>query len=195
VSSAHSALAWFASACWCLHVAGALKHHFLEKDTVLWRHAAAGGTSRPSELTMRALVLGVAAALLIAPVAEARPYAVNKAASKLGFTGSMNGAAFNGTFSRWDATIDFDRRTCRSPRPSVTVDMSSATTGDGARDEALPSSDWFATSRHPRATFVTRSITRTGPNRYAAAGTLTIRACRGRWCCPSPLRSPETPRR
>ena len=124
---------------------------------------------------MRALVLGVAAALLIAPAAEARPYAVNKAASKLGFTGSMNGAAFNGTFSRWDATIDFDPANLPQSKASVTVDMSSAATGDGARDEALPSSDWFATSRHPRATFVTRSITRTGPNRYAAAGTLTIR--------------------
>lgn len=124
---------------------------------------------------MRSLVLGVAAALLIAPVAEARPYAVNKAASKLGFTGSMNGAAFNGTFRRWDATIDFDPANLARSKASVVVDMSSATTGDGARDEALPSSDWFATSRHPRATFVTRSITRTAPNRYAAAGTLTIR--------------------
>ena len=37
VSSAHSALAWFAVGLLVLHVAGALKHHFLEKDTVLWR--------------------------------------------------------------------------------------------------------------------------------------------------------------
>jgi cytochrome b561 len=37
VGAAHSALAWFAIGLLVLHVAGALKHHFLEKDTVLWR--------------------------------------------------------------------------------------------------------------------------------------------------------------
>ena len=37
VSAGHSALAWFAIALLVLHVAGALKHHFLNRDTVLWR--------------------------------------------------------------------------------------------------------------------------------------------------------------
>ena len=37
VRAGHSALAWFALALLVLHVAGALKHHFLNRDTVLWR--------------------------------------------------------------------------------------------------------------------------------------------------------------
>lgn len=37
VASMHSALAWFALGLLALHVAGALKHHFLDRDTVLWR--------------------------------------------------------------------------------------------------------------------------------------------------------------
>ena len=116
-----------------------------------------------------------AAAALFASVAEARPYVVDKSASRLGFTASMSGAAFQGSFRRWDAVIDFDPNNLPASRATVTVDMASAATGDGARDEALPSNDWFAAKKHPRATFVTRSITRTGPNRYAAAGTLTMR--------------------
>jgi polyisoprenoid-binding protein YceI len=40
--------------------------------------------------------------------------------------------------------------------------MTSADTGDSGRDESLPTGDWFATQRFPRATFVTRAITRTG---------------------------------
>ena len=116
-----------------------------------------------------------AVAVLAASAAQARPYMVDKSASRLGFTGAMSGAAFQGSFRRWDATIDFDPNNLPASRAVVIVDMTSAATGDGARDEALPSSDWFAAKTHPRATFVSRSITRTGPNRYAAAGTLTIR--------------------
>jgi polyisoprenoid-binding protein YceI len=118
-----------------------------------------------------ALVLGCLAPL----AAEARPYTVDKAASRLGFRGQMEGAAFQGTFSRWDAQIDFDARNLKTSRAVVTIETASARTGDAGRDEALPSSDWFAVGKFPRATFVTRSITAKGPGRYEAAGDLTIR--------------------
>jgi polyisoprenoid-binding protein YceI len=124
---------------------------------------------------MRTLALGLLAAAVIAPAAEARPWTVDKAASRLGFAASMNGDAFEGTFRRWDAVIVFDPANLKASRASVTVDMTSAVTGQSTRDEALPSGDWFAANRFPRATFVTRTITRTGPNRYSAAGDLTIR--------------------
>lgn len=127
---------------------------------------------------MRAFALGAAVAAVLAGPASARPYAVDKSASRLGFTGSMSGAAFTGTFRRWDAAIEFDPNNLPASRATVTVDMSSAVTGDGTRDEALPSSDWFAAKKFPRATFTTRAITRTGPNRYQAAGDLTIRGVR-----------------
>lgn len=127
---------------------------------------------------MRAFALGAAIAAVVAGPALARPYTVDKPASRLGFTGSMSGAPFQGTFRRWDAVINFDPANLSASRATVTVDMSSAATGDGTRDEALPSSDWFAAKRFPRATFVTRAITRTGPNRYQAAGDLTIRGVR-----------------
>lgn len=37
VESLHGALAWFTLGLLAMHVAGALKHHFLNRDTVLWR--------------------------------------------------------------------------------------------------------------------------------------------------------------
>lgn len=37
VARAHGALAWFALGLLALHVAGALKHHLLDRDPVLWR--------------------------------------------------------------------------------------------------------------------------------------------------------------
>ena len=126
--------------------------------------------------TLRAsFLLPAAAACLLAGAAEARPYAVDKAASRLGFRGSVEGAAFQGVFSRWDAQIDWDAKNLKASRAVVTIDMASARTNDDGRDEALPSSDWFAVRQFPRATFVTRSITAAGPGRYQAAGDLTIR--------------------
>lgn len=127
---------------------------------------------------MRAFVLGAVLAAVVAAPVSARPYTVDKSASKLGFTGSMSGAPFSGSFRRWDAAIEFDPDNLPASRATVTVDVSSALTGDKTRDEALPSSDWFAAKTHPRATFTTRAITRTGPNRYRAAGDLTLRGVR-----------------
>ena len=117
----------------------------------------------------------IAPVIAVAGAAEARPYAVDKAASRVGFRGTIEGGPFQGSFSRWDAQIDWDARNLKASRAVVTIDMASARTGNGDQDEALPSSDWFAVRQFPRATFVTRSITAAGPGRYQAAGDLTIR--------------------
>ena len=96
-------------------------------------------------------------------------------ASKLGFTGKMSGEAFNGVFRRWTAQIAFDPKNLAASKVAVTVDVASAATGDADRDQALPTDDWFAVGRFPRATFVTRSFNDLGGGRYQAVGDLTIR--------------------
>lgn len=127
---------------------------------------------------MRAIAL-TAVLMLAVPAGAQTPAApawtVDKAASRLGFRAAMNGAAFQGSFGRWDARINFDPANLKSSKVTATVDVASARTGDGGRDEALPSSDWFDAKRHPRATFTTRSITAAGPGKYVAAGDLTLR--------------------
>jgi len=127
---------------------------------------------------MRTLILGLALAAVAAAPAAARPYTVDKTASRLGFTVGVSGRPVDGTFRRWDAAIDFDPNDLPASRASVTVDVSSAATGDRSRDGTLAGPDWFGAGQHPRATFVTRAITRTGPNRYQAAGDLTIKGVR-----------------
>ena len=126
-------------------------------------------------MSLLKLLVPAAAACLIAGAVEARPYVVDKAASRLGFRVNVDGAPLNGAFARWDAQIDWDAKNLKTSRAVVTIDMASARTGEPNQDEALPSSDWFAVRQFPRATFVTRSITAKGPGRYEAAGDLTIR--------------------
>lgn len=123
---------------------------------------------------MRTL-LALAAGLALAPPALAREWTVDKAASRLGFQASMNGQAIPGHFRRYDTRIVFDPADLKAAQVTVTIDMSSAVTGDPTRDQALPSGDWFASARFARATFTTRSITARGPGAYVANGVLTIR--------------------
>ena len=130
---------------------------------------------------MRPLLFAAALTLAAAPVAAQAPspaapaWTVDKAASRVGFRASMSGAAFEGRFNRWDARIHFDPANLRGSRVTATIDVASAATGDGARDEALPSSDWFDARRHPRAVFTSTAITASGPGRYVAQGVLSLR--------------------
>lgn len=122
------------------------------------------------------LILLLAAAPAVASAQAAAPtWVPDKAASRVGFRAAMNGEGIDGRFSRWDAQIAFDPKNLAASRVTATIDLASAVTGDGARDEALPSSDWFDVRRHPRATFVTRRIRSTAPGRYVAEGDLTLR--------------------
>ena len=118
-----------------------------------------------------ALILGLPAAAAPASV----PHWTVDAGSRLGFTGKMSGEAFNGAFRRWTAQIAFDPKNLAGSRAEVSIDVASAATGDADRDEALPTADWFAAARFPRASFVTRGIRDVGGGRYQAIGDLTIR--------------------
>ena len=121
------------------------------------------------------LILGLA--VLAPPVQAAAParWTVDPAASKLGFQGKMNGDVFSGTFRRWTAAIAFDPRNLAASKAEVAIDVGSAATGDADRDQAMPTADWFAAQRFPKATFVTTSIKDLGGGKYQASGDLAIR--------------------
>lgn len=127
------------------------------------------------------LALGTALALLAIPAAAAAPgvsapaWTVDKAASTLGFEGVGDGAAFAGSFSGWNAAIHFDPAGLAASSAEVTIDTGSAKTGDAAKDDPLPTAQWFSTAAFPNATFATTSIKSSGGNAYVADGTLTIR--------------------
>ncbi len=94
---------------------------------------------------------------------------------RLGFTASWNGEAIDGRFSRWRAAIRFSPDDLPGSQIRVTVDLASADTGDGQRDDSLKSSDFFDTGAHPRAIFTARDVRHLGGDRYEARGTLDLR--------------------
>ncbi len=87
----------------------------------------------------------------------------------------MGGEAFSGVFRSWNADIRFDPADLAHSSVAVTVDVASANTANSDRDQALPTPAFFNASAFPKATYVARSFTAAGPNRYVAVGVLTLR--------------------
>jgi polyisoprenoid-binding protein YceI len=106
---------------------------------------------------------------------SATRWAVDKAASRVGFEAAMNGEGFTGTFKRYDAQINFDPKDLKGSKAVVSIDMTSAFTNEQTRDESLPTADWFNADKFPRATFVTTGFTSLGGGKYQAAGDLTLK--------------------
>lgn len=125
--------------------------------------------------TLRHLVAGAALALGLVGPALAANWTVDAAQSSLGFEASMNNTAFQGKFEDWRAEISFDPADLSTAKANVTINMSSARTGDATRDAALPNADWFDVSGFAEATFTTNAFRAMGGDAYEADGTLTLR--------------------
>jgi cytochrome b561 len=111
------------------------------------------------------------------PAADAAPsvWRVDRAASRIVFTGVHAGVPFEGRFSRWRADIRFDPNNLDQSRAVVTVETDSASDGVPVHDNTLPQAEWFDVANHPTAVFRTTSIRARGDGAYEARGTLTIK--------------------
>jgi cytochrome b561/polyisoprenoid-binding protein YceI len=95
--------------------------------------------------------------------------------STLGFATTWSGSAIEGRFDRWTADIRFSPEALDKSKVGVSIDLSSAVTGDPQRDQSMGGADWFDTASHPKATFTATRFEKTGTDRYVAHGQLTIR--------------------
>jgi polyisoprenoid-binding protein YceI len=113
-------------------------------------------------------------ALALPFAAAAADYAVQPAASTLGFSDTFQGEAFNGHFGQWTAAISYDPANLASSKFDVEVVLASVKTGDKDRDGALPGTDFFDAAKFPKAHFVSTGFHQNGA-RVIADGNLTLR--------------------
>jgi cytochrome b561/polyisoprenoid-binding protein YceI len=134
--------------------------------------AVAASTGAPATTTPVTAEAGAPAAdtALKDPVA----WAVAKS-STLGFTAEWSTEPLQGTFKRWTADILFSPEALDRSNLTVSIDMSSASTGDDQRDSSLPGDDFFAVATHPKATFSASKFRKTGEGKFVADGTLDLR--------------------
>jgi len=156
----HAALAIALALIVALHIAGALKHHFVLKDDTLRRMLPFG------RMTLGLL----AGTLLAAPSAHAAgAYTLVGAQSALTYAFTQAGAENQGRFKSFSVTFD-----PAAGRLDVLVDMRSFDTGDAQRNGILGGKDFFDVSQYPQSHFSASRIEKTAAG-YQATGSLTLR--------------------
>ena len=184
-----------------LHIAGALKHHFVDRDATLRRMlrgvAAPGraesGTRRLAPLALALVVYaaGAGVAALLVPQTEPLTTAVAAAAEPVaapagGQPGSwvvengtltigvrQMGAEVSGSFAGFAADIRYDETPVDGVHGEVTVsiDVASLTLGSVTKQSLEP--EFFDAAAHPVATFQARILAEA--EGHVADGILTLR--------------------
>lgn len=198
-AGAHWVLTKVLAAALILHVAGALKHHVIDKDATLRRMwfgdtavPRTSGTANHATPLLVALALwvlalsGGAALGVYAPhsqsageVAELEAVATGWQVQDgtLSITVTQLGSEVTGTFTDWTAAIDFDETVPNETEGriagsvDVTVAIGSLTLGS-VTDQAM-GADYFNAANYPTARFVAEIVPVV--DGYEARGTLTIR--------------------
>lgn len=109
------------------------------------------------------------------PVAQPTSWRINAQNSEIGFTGTHEGAAFKGAFTRWTADISFSPDALDRSSVKVEIDTSSAQTGNPFYDTTLREPDWLDSTRQPSARFEASSFKSLGNGQYQAEGSLRLR--------------------
>ena len=95
--------------------------------------------------------------------------------SAINFQTTWSGDKVQGRFERWTADIVFGPDALDKSKVVVTIDMTSAKTGDEQRDASLPAGDWFDAATHPKAVFTATRFEKKAEGAFVAHGTLQLR--------------------
>ncbi len=182
-----------------LHIAGALKHVFIDRDGTLARMASgrddpprARGvvhTRAPAIAALAIYVAGAGLAWAMASTTTGAPTDVTTTTAPqpgppatgnwqvqdgvLGFTVRQMGAEISGTFASWTADITFDEQPTDGTHGSVTVSIDTTSLTLGPVTDQAKAAEFFDTATHPTATFAATILP--AADGYVADGTLTLR--------------------
>lgn len=109
-----------------------------------------------------------------AATAGVTQWAVDKSATKIGWTTTFEGEAVAGSFSSYTAQIAFDPQKLDASSVKVTIDLASVSSGDADRDTTLKSDSFFNVAGFPKAVFDAKSFTKTDATHFVAHGRLTL---------------------
>lgn len=185
-----------------LHIAGALKHAFIDKDNTLRRmwfgHTEmaelpnATHSKRPRTVAVIIYVVALLGASVLAfsaptPAEVTAPLAQIDTASAAENSGNWQvqsgileinitqfGNALSGQFEGWTAVIDFDETVQDGLSGSVEVSVDIASLRLGSVTDQAMGPDFFDVENHPTAVF-TADILTLEDGQYDAVGTLTLR--------------------
>jgi polyisoprenoid-binding protein YceI len=103
-------------------------------------------------------------------------WTVDKVHSNVKFSVShMVVSEVEGSFKGFDGTIVVSKDNLSDAAINFSVDVASVSTDNVNRDNHLKSDDFFNAEKFPKMTFVSKSMTLVGGNKYKLVGDLTMR--------------------
>lgn len=94
--------------------------------------------------------------------------------STLTFSTSSDGETFTGTFKTFEAKIAFDPVDLATSSFDVSIDLTSADSGNGDRDDTLQGEEFFNSAAQPKARYTATSFAAKDGGKFAANGTLEL---------------------
>ncbi len=194
--SVHTVLGFIIVGCLGLHIVGALKHHFIDKDATLARmggHVVYGflglaalgvvgviwiTPSKPKEVSDEvSQIQNAQAEVAFADLAEGalRDWVIDSVQSTIGFSYRQYGSVVQGAFESFEGRVVFDPDDLSAAQAEIRIQAASIKTGSDDRDLQARSGLWFDAQTYPDIVFTSERFVALGPNRYEVFGTLKIR--------------------
>lgn len=198
---AHEIMAFILIGIIGMHMAGAFKHHFIDRDETLARmtYKSMGFFGGIGVLIVVGL-LYVAPIFLILSEGEKAPsvgieelvqnidtieqvivetdiqkWIIQDQKSGINFTATQYGQGFDGHFGGFKGDIAFDPAALDESFVNITINMASIKTGSDDRDKQAVSEEWFDVSAYPFAYFKSTSFSKSENGNYHVKGDLTLR--------------------
>lgn len=191
--SAHWVFTKVLAAAVVLHIAGALKHHLIDRDATLARMLRGASapeapgvhrrSSAPLVAAFAVYAAGAALAVALTGPSEQAPVAAPTQVATIGnwqvtegtlsFAVKQMGQSVEGSFADWTAAITFNETPTDGRNGTVTVTIRTDSLSLGSVTAKAKEAEFFDTATFPEAIF-TADITANGAN-YIATGTLTLR--------------------
>lgn len=127
-----------------------------------------------ARLTPFALV----AALALSTPAAAADYAIDTKGQHASINFRVQHLGFSwlsGRFDRFSGTFSYDEKAPEASKVSVEIDTASVNSNHAERDKHLRNEDFLDVAKHPKATFVSKSVTPDGDGKAKIVGDLTLR--------------------
>lgn len=159
------------------HIGAALKHHFIDKDTILLRMSP-DWSSRSFKRK-----IGILASLIIASVVAlyALANSSNQAAllaagdSEVSFFADFGGEPTPGLFTETSVEASIDAANPESSSIVARVQTASLDSDDEQIKGTLPDPEWFDVANHPEALFESSAIEAASDGSLLVTGSLTIK--------------------
>ncbi len=159
------------------HIGAALKHHFIDKDTILSRMLPDWSSSAfKSKIAALFVAVGAAGTGLYLSAESGNEAALLAAGdSEVSFVADVTGEQTPGIFSESQVEAVIDETTPANSSITARVQTTSLSSEDSQVEGSLPDSEWFNVAQFPEAVFTSTRVEPGDDGTLLVTGDLTIK--------------------